>query len=96
MTADPNRRNYARKEEIAEFLFNVMNVLARKTGYETFIFVPRPANEGCVSSLGLTREEIRDIIVGLGVEDYVAGALDDKDYPGSLWEFGRVVEGKSI
>lgn len=96
MTDDPNRRNYAHKEEITEFLFNVWNILAQKMDYDAFIFVPRKENEECVTSLGITKEEVRDTIVGLGVEDYVAGALDDKDFPGELWVFGKIIEGKSI
>lgn len=37
-----------------------------------------------------------DLLLGLSVADYCEGPLDDRDFPGELWVFGKVIEGKEI
>lgn len=46
-----------------------------------------------ISTLGLTRRDVFEVISGLSYRDYVQGPLpDDKGRPSDLWVFGCFIE----
>jgi hypothetical protein len=58
--------------------------------------IPRQANQNALLSLGLTERNRREEILSLSVTDYCSGPKQDKDQPGSVWEFGKSVSGKEV
>jgi hypothetical protein len=50
----------------------------------------------CIAELGLTLDDVRDAILGLSVADYCGGPLHDRNMPGDLWVFGKVMEGREV
>ena len=49
--------------------------------------IPRPKNNQTILQLGLTRQNIRDLILDLAFEDYICGPEKDRDTFGELWVF---------
>ncbi len=57
------------------------------------VVVPRDKNNQALAAVGLTPAQRRDIIMGLGAEDYVAGPMPDEEHPDQMvWIFGQTVE----
>ena len=46
--------------------------------------------------LGFKYHDIYETMLGLSVEDYCAGPCKDKDQPGDVWIFGKIIENKNI
>jgi len=59
-------------------------------------FIPRQENQLTMAELGLTKKNCRDEIMSLSVNDYCEGPVEDRDKPGHVWIFGRVIEGREI
>ena len=49
-----------------------------------------------ITKLGLTLLDVRKEILKLDYTDYIAGPKDDRDFPGEVWEFGRLIEMEDI
>jgi len=61
------------------------------------VVIPRDKNNQALRAVGLTPLQRRDEILGLGVEDYVAGPEDDLDAPDqAVWTFGRRIEDREV
>lgn len=61
-----------------------------------WVLVRRDENLRCVTELGLNYDGLESLILGLSVTDYCEGPLDDRDFPGELWVFGKVIEEREI
>jgi hypothetical protein len=46
--------------------------------------------------MGLNKQTQKDEIFSLTVEDYVSGPNPDKDLPGQIWVFGKMIEGIEV
>lgn len=46
--------------------------------------------------LELTRNNAKEEILNLTVADYCGGPEPDKDKPGEIWEFGRLIEDTEV
>jgi len=53
--------------------------------------INRLENQQSLADLGLTRENRKDIILSLTVQDYCSGPEPDKDQLGEIWVFGKEV-----
>jgi hypothetical protein len=58
--------------------------------------IPRAKNQQALADLELTRKNRSDIILSLSVADYCRGPESDRDRPGYIWEFGKIVDGKPV
>jgi hypothetical protein len=85
------------KQEIRDFLEAVKQTITDPvTRYDGWLLVKRTESVECITELGLTLTDVRDAILGLSVADYCAGPLQDRDMPGDLWVFGKVMEDREI
>jgi hypothetical protein len=50
----------------------------------------------CLAELELDFGDVRDLILQLLVTDYCEGPVNDRNMPGDLWVFGKVVAGKEV
>jgi hypothetical protein len=60
------------------------------------VFVDRYAYKDAFIELGITKDMAFQDLLSLSVEDYCSGPEPDKDKPGSIWEFGKNIEGKEV
>lgn len=58
--------------------------------------IDRRDHINALSELGLTKLEREEILLSLSVSDYCDGPKPDRDLPGDLWEFGKVVDEKMV
>ncbi len=80
------------KTNILRFLME-FKAVAEESGID---FIPRTEFLRALASLGLTKRNCRDEIFGLSIEDYCSGPEEDRDRPGQIWVFGKVIEGREI
>ena len=84
------------RERVRNFLQSVKETIAHPVADQGWVLVPRAENRECIVQLGFTYQDVKDTLLDLSVEDYCEGPLCDRDQPGELWVFGKVVENKSI
>jgi hypothetical protein len=82
----------AKADEIVRFL-KAFKSIAMGRGVD---FIPRREFMTTLAALGLTRANCQEELLGLSVEDYCQGPDEDRDRPGTVWVFGRNIEGKDI
>lgn len=75
----------ASRQEVDRFLEEF-----KKAAQEGLTFVNRDVNNTFLLKHGMTPDERKGVILGLRVEDYVAGPQADIDpkHPGPVWNFG--------
>jgi hypothetical protein len=83
----------AKKEAIRRFLREFKHIATNGRGID---IVDRVKNMQALARLGLTKRNCREEILSLSVEDYCDGPKPDKDRPGEVWEFGKLMGGKDI
>ena len=83
----------AKKEAIRRFLREFKRIATSGRGID---IVDRVKNMQALARLGLTKRNCREEILSLSVEDYCDGPKPDKDRPGEVWEFGKLMGGKDI
>lgn len=85
------------REPIRDLLEEVKETITNPaTRYDGWLLVRRPESAECIAGLGYTLADVREAILGLSVADYCAGPLHDRDAPGNLWVFGKVIQGKEV
>jgi len=60
------------------------------------MLVPRKSIRPTLLKLGLTKQNVEEILLSLSVKDYCKGPEDDRDRPGELWFFGKNIKGCDI
>ena len=83
----------AKEEATRQFLRKFKEVATTGRGID---IVNRRKNMESLAELGLTKRNCREEILSLSVEDYCDGPKPDKDKPGEVWEFGKLIEEKEI
>jgi hypothetical protein len=84
-------------EDVKEYLIKVKQAMTAKvTNQSCWVFVQRAENTNCLLALGLTLQDLRDVILSLSYHDYSLGPVSDRDIPGQLWIFGKLVNGIEI
>lgn len=58
--------------------------------------VPRAKNEQSLIDLGLTKEQRKQLLLELTVQDYYRGPSRDLGRKGEVWEFGIFVEEREV
>jgi len=83
------------REEIRAFLQEVKAVVSQTPSLTRFWrLVDRRENLDFMATVGLTRADIGEAILGLSVEDYCEGPMQDHTEPGDVWVFGKAISGK--
>ena len=49
-----------------------------------------------MAALGFNYKDVRDAILELSVTDYCEGPVQDRDMPGDLWVFGKVIGSREV
>jgi len=60
------------------------------------IFVDRAEYKDAFIELGISKMIAFQELLFLSIENYCSGPEPDKDRPGSIWEFGKNIEGKEV
>jgi hypothetical protein len=63
---------------------------------DKFYPVVRSVNQQALKNLGLNKQTQKDEILSLTVEDYCSGPNPDKDLPGQIWVFGKVIKDQEV
>ena len=85
------------KQTVVNLLQQVKETITKPPGsYKSWVLIPRPENIDCMTELGFKFQDVRDVILGLSVEQYSEGPLFDKDIAGELWVFGKFLESKEV
>ena len=79
------------KSEIEEFLCD-----CKKRAKNSLEIVNTEKNRNTRTKLGLSKQNIKDIILGLTAENYSDGPLKDKSRSGAVWFFGVFIENQEI
>ena len=84
------------REKVRDFLQAVKETIANPVADQGWVLVPRPENMECILQLGFKYQDISETLLDLSVEDYCEGPCRDRDQPGDLWVFGKVMENKAV
>jgi hypothetical protein len=60
------------------------------------LLIQRQKNIETITKLGLTLLDIRKEILKLDYKDYISGPKEDRDFPGEVWEFGKLIEYEDV
>lgn len=81
-----------RKDKVRAFL-RAFKKIALHRGVH---FIPRREFLETRAWLDLTKENCRDEIMALTVDDYCKGPSPDRDRPGDVWIFGKRISGTDV
>ena len=84
------------REKVRDFLQSIKETIANPVADQGWVLVPRPENKECILHLGFKYQDIGETLLDLSVEDYCEGPCQDRDQPGDLWVFGKVIENKAV
>ena len=84
------------REKVRDFLQSIKETIANPVADQGWVLVPRPENKECILQLGFKYRDISETLLDLSVEDYCEGPCRDRDQPGDLWVFGKVMENKAV
>lgn len=82
-----------KKATIRNFLKNFKEIMVSGRGLD---IIPRRETMEALAELGLTRNNLKEEIMTLSVEDYCTGPEPDRDRPGDIWIFGKQISGREI
>lgn len=80
-------------KDVRDFLLEFKQVATGGSGVD---IVPRVETRPTLAQLGMTLANLEELLLGLSVADYCKGPEPDRDRPGSIWIFGREIEGKEV
>lgn len=81
------------QQQVNDFLKEFKAIMTR--GSEFYV-VERLERNKSVTALGLTRRIVELELLTLSVMDYSSGPEPDKDRPGVVWKFGKIVNSHEI
>ena len=61
-----------------------------------WLLVKRTVNLQDIADIGITFAGVRSELLDLAVENYISGPEPDRDFPGEVWVFGKMILGKEI
>ena len=78
-------------EDVLSFLIEMKKTLSRPNSLQ---MVRRIKNMQALAEIGYTKDDVRDVLYSLMVEDYYSGPEKDHDsnFPGDIWKFGKIVD----
>lgn len=79
--------------QVAVFLKNFKSIVTEGRGLDV---INRKTNRNALIELNLTKRIRKKEILSLSKEDYCSGPKPDKDMPGDIWGFGKIVNGEEI
>ncbi|MEW6142470.1 MAG: type II toxin-antitoxin system MqsR family toxin [Chloroflexota bacterium] len=83
------------REDVRRFLQEVKDVLTSPPGsLVSWVVVKREKNLRFIAQLGFNYDDVKDTVLGLSIEDYCEGPVDDRDQQGYVWIFGKTISGK--
>jgi hypothetical protein len=85
--------NEEQTKHVSDFLRQFKKIATSGRGID---IVNRRKNLEFLSKLGLTRKNCKDEILNLSIADYCEGPKPDKDKPGEIWEFGRLIRNQEV
>ena len=85
--------NEEKSQAIVDFLTQFKNIMVTGRGLDV---VPRSENKQALLELGLTAKNRFDEILSLTVSNYCEGPLEDRDRPGHVWCFGKLIDKKEV
>jgi hypothetical protein len=85
-----------KREQVNAYLQEIKDTIQNPVAEQGWVLVPRPENTGCILQLGFKYPDIRDTLLSLSADDYCEGPSRDRDIPGELWVFGKVVGTRTI
>ena len=56
----------------------------------------RHKNTETLTELGFTKIDVQNEIMRLNSTDYIDGPKQDRDFPGEVWEFGKIIHHEEI
>lgn len=80
-------------QDVRNFLFEFKKIASCAGGID---IVPRQDTMSTLAQLGLTKTNLKNILLGLSVVDYCKGPEDDRDQSGQIWFFGASIDGHDI
>jgi len=80
-------------QDVRDFLLKFKQVATGGSGVD---IIPRAETRPTLAQLGLTMANLEELLLGLSVADYCKGPVPDRDRPGSIWIFGREIEGHEV
>ena len=80
-------------EHVRQFLLKFKQIATSGNG---IMLVPRKTTRETLIKLGLTKRNLKDILLSLSVADYCKGPEADRDRPGEMWFFGKELEGSEV
>lgn len=81
------------QEEARAFLLDFKDTVTAGSGV---YLIPRDANRQTLKYLGLTKNNLEEILLGLTILDYCKGPDADRDQAGEIWVFGKEIEGENV
>lgn len=82
----------AQKEEVASFLKEAKSLISDGK----ILLVRRSVNLQDIADIGLTFDGCTKELLSLTIEDYSSGPEPDRDYPGEIWIFGKLILGYEV
>ncbi|RJQ42376.1 MAG: hypothetical protein C4545_04735 [Anaerolineaceae bacterium] len=88
---------YASTKEIQAFLMQCRQISTSKDIVPTSFVVIRTAKyKKTMLGLSFTEKQIVEVIEELSLEDYTEGPLEDRDFRGMVWIFGKCIKDKEV
>ena len=82
----------ADKGKVDEFLEEFKETVSQRGLY----IIPRRENQTALSELDIDESTREREILGLSVKDYCSGPEPDKDKPGDVWIFGKLIDVREV
>ena len=82
-----------RKIKARNFLKEFKKIASGRRG---IYLIPREESLKTLAELGLTKKNLKEIMMTLSVLDYCEGPKRDEGRPGEIWVFGKQISGKEI
>jgi len=83
----------AKRGQIVNFLKEFKKIATEGRGID---FISRRKNLDSLVKLGLTKRNCKEEILSLSVAEYCGGPEPDKDRPGEIWEFGKLIGNREV
>ena len=88
--------NLSDSKKVRAFLQSVKETITNPIADQGWVLVPRAENKDCILRLGFKYQDVAETILSLSVEDYSEGPCQDRDQPGDLWIFGKVIDTRTV